>query len=116
MGFGNPFNHAVKAESSQLIRHAALRELVNGLARKAARLLRRSRLENPVGSRSKTSSAFQIACAIAKPRLARSTRRSVGDSAVSNIPKSARLDVHENISDLGQLRPNMSAYIGCDVV
>jgi len=32
MGFGNPFNHAVKAEPSQLISHAALREVLYGLA------------------------------------------------------------------------------------
>ena len=32
MGFGNPFNHAVKTEPSQLISHAALREVFDRLA------------------------------------------------------------------------------------
>jgi hypothetical protein len=51
--------------------------------RRAARLVRRSRLENPVGSRSKSSKAFQIACTMGSAkRRAELLEGLLGENAV----------------------------------
>lgn len=41
MGLGNPFDEAVKAETSQLISHAALGELVRVLAEQRGQIIQR---------------------------------------------------------------------------
>lgn len=49
MGFGNPFNHAVKAEPSQLISHAASREVPDGLAPEGGQIVAQIAVGKPGG-------------------------------------------------------------------